>query len=125
MLGFHPIASAPIAALRGFVARVIPDETYYGEVRKFEHQDRFKKIERWFETEPKAQEIVAKVAEKTRQKEFDYEKAIAAYLDELIELSEAQAAAEHARLYFKAVIAQEIERQEAEAAFMTLVIALF
>ena len=102
----------------------VVDETYYGDTRKFEHQDRFKPIERWYEAEPKAQEIVIRAAEKVRAKDSNYEKAIADYLEQLIELSEAQLASEHARLYFNTVIEQEIERQEAEVAFMTLVIAL-
>lgn len=98
-------------------------DVYYGAAEKFRHQARFLKIERWFQTEPEAHKIVSKAAE-TARLNADYDKAVSKYLNELIALSEMQLQKDKAKQYFNTVIAQEIERQEAEAAFAAFVVVM-
>jgi len=105
---------------------VLTDDVYYGDTRAFHHQDRFKRIERWFEDKPEASKIIESAAKVTREAHNkDYQKMLARYLRELEALAEDQAMRDSAKYYFNVMVQEEAERQDAEAAFLTLLITLF
>lgn len=113
------LATGLISGAGGTVAPVV-DETYYGQVSNFHHQDRFKKLERWFDTAPIKE--IAKATVNQSEHNDAYEKAISDYLQALELLDHENGLAEKLKIQFHYLVSQEIERKEAEAAFLTLII---
>lgn len=97
------------------------DEEWFGQGQTFRHDAKFEPIPRWFAPEVDVPAKVQEVAAAARVAP-DYEAVIARYLDELLALSLAQQARDEARMWFAAQVAEEAERQDAEAAFAALML---
>ena len=105
------------------------DEVGFSDTRTpFHHQERFLAIPPPWKSpagEAKAFALAAREAERVRQNAQDAAQA-ERHLIAVLALIRAQdaASAEQARLWWQQAVAAEVERQDAEAAFLTLILAL-
>lgn len=100
------------------------DEEWFGQAGTFHHQDRFLRIPPAFSADKDVPAAIQQAATESRTTRVDHDALIERYLDELLELSQAQAARDQAREWLAAVVAIEAQKQEDEAAFMALILLL-